>query len=196
MTSEARRAAVVGLGNGGLHGISSCDIVSEGFDLPIVSTAILLRPTASLGLYLQQVGRVLRVAPRKTHATIIDHVGNCGSTRNGEWVEKHGFAEDVREWSLEGRIKRDGAAPVRLCEECFAVVPISAKDCPQCGATLWEETEVEEEEPGELEEVVSPAKIRELERSAKTLADWHQVAKLRNFKGGWAWHQFQKRKTA
>jgi hypothetical protein len=75
-------------------------------------------------------------------------------------------------------------------------VPISAKDCPQCGATLWKEPEVEEEEPGELEEVVSSAKIRQLERSAKTLADWHQVAKLRNFKGGWAWHQFQKRKTA
>jgi superfamily II DNA or RNA helicase len=195
MTPDARRAAVVGLGDGSLHGISSCDIVSEGFDLPIVSTAILLRPTASLGLYLQQVGRVLRVSPGKTHATIIDHVGNCGSTRNGQWIQKHGFAEDVREWSLEGRIKREGAAPVRLCEQCFAVVPISARICPQCGAILSKEAEMAKEEPEVLEEVVSPAKIKELERAAKTLADWHRIAKLRKFKRGWAWHQFQKRKT-
>jgi superfamily II DNA or RNA helicase len=163
MTSEARRAAVVGLGNGSLHGISSCDIISEGFDLPIVSTAILLRPTASLGLYLQQVGRVLRVAPGKTHATIIDHVGNCGSTRGGEWIEKHGFAEDVREWSLEGRIKRAGAAPVRLCEECFAVVPISAAVCPQCGA-VKPEPEIKplpEADAGELEEVIASEKRNE-----------------------------------
>lgn len=192
LTPEARRAAVLGLGNGNLHGISSCDIISEGFDLPIVSAAILLRPTASLGLYLQQVGRVLRVALGKTHATIIDHVGNCGSNRGGKWVEKHGFAEDIRKWSLEGRIKRDGAAPVRLCEECFAVVPISARICPQCGATLWTDPEVLDQDAEELEEVVSPLKIRELERAAKTLADWHQVAKLRKFKAGWAWHKFQK----
>jgi DNA repair protein RadD len=39
------------------------DVVSEGFDVPAASCAILLRPTQSLGLYLQQVGRVLRPAP-------------------------------------------------------------------------------------------------------------------------------------
>jgi hypothetical protein len=75
-------------------------------------------------------------------------------------------------------------------------VPIGASVCPQCGAVKPEPEAkpMPESEPGELEEVVSPAKIRELERSAKTLSDWHQVAKLRNFKGGWAWHQFQKKR--
>lgn len=160
LSSDARRAAVLGLGNGSLHGISSCDIVSEGFDLPIVSAAILLRPTASLGLYLQQVGRVLRISPGKTHATIIDHVGNCGSTRGGEWVEKHGFVEDVREWNLEKRIKRAGAAPVRLCEECYAVVPIGASVCPQCGAVKPDPKvkPLPDADAGELEEVVADEK--------------------------------------
>jgi len=193
MTSEARRVAVVGLGNGSLHGISSCDIISEGFDLPIVSTAILLRPTASLGLYLQQVGRVLRVSPGKTHATIIDHVGNCGSTRSGKWVEKHGFAEDVREWSLEGRIKRDGAAPVRLCEECYAVVPIGAALCPQCGA-VKPEPEVKpmpEVDAGELEEVVAERirkkKAKEEQAQAKTLEELIALGKSRNYRNPAMW---------
>jgi len=196
MTPEARRAAVVGLGNGSLHGISSCDIISEGFDLPIVSTAILLRPTASLGLYLQQVGRVLRVAPGKTHATIIDHVGNCGSTRGGQWVEKHGFAEDVREWSLEGRIKRDGAAPVRLCEECYAVVPIGAAVCPQCGA-VKPEPEVKpmpEVDAGELEEVVAERirkkKAKEEQAQAKTLEQLIELGKSRNYRNPAMWAKY------
>lgn len=198
MTTEARRAAVLGLGNGTLHGISSCDIISEGFDLPIVSAAILLRPTASLGLYLQQVGRVLRIAPGKTHATIIDHVGNCGSTRAGEWVEKHGFAEDVREWSLEGRTKKKGAAPVRLCEQCFAVVPIGSTTCPQCGAEKppQEKPIPEAADAGDLEQVQREAvreKTERMMKRAKTLEDWQKIAKLRGYNQGWAWHRYTQR---
>jgi hypothetical protein len=198
MTPEARRAAVVGLGNGSLHGISSCDIISEGFDLPIVSAAILLRPTASLALYLQQVGRVLRISPGKTHATIIDHVGNCGSTRAGEWVERHGFAEDVREWSLEGRTKKKGVAPVRLCDACFAVIPVGSSTCPQCGAEKpKQERELPEaSETGDLEQVQRDAvreKTESMMRRAKTLEDWQKIAKMRGYNQGWAWHRHNQR---
>jgi len=197
MTPWARREAVEGLGSGKLHGISSCDIISEGFDLPIVSAAILLRPTASLGLYLQQVGRVLRIAAGKTHATIIDHVGNCGSTRNGEWVEKHGFAEDVREWSLDGRTKKKGAAPVRLCCECFAVIGVGSSKCPQCGVEQpIKERAVQEADTGELEEVQRQAikeKTEKLIKKAKTLEDWQRIAKLRGYAPGWAYHRHNQR---
>jgi hypothetical protein len=198
MTPEARRAAVVGLGNGSLHGISSCDIISEGFDLPIVSAAILLRPTASLGLYLQQIGRVLRISPGKQHATIIDHVGNCGSIRAGAWVEKHGFAEDIREWSLEGRTKKKGTAPVRLCDACFAVIPVGSSTCPQCGA---EKPKAERELPeaaetGDLEQVQRDAvreKTEAMMKRARTLEDWQRIAKLRGYNQGWAWHRHNQR---
>jgi superfamily II DNA or RNA helicase len=197
MTPWARREAVESLGNGRLHGISSCDIISEGFDLPIVSAAILLRPTASLGLYLQQVGRVLRIAPGKTHATIIDHVGNCGSTRAGEWVEKHGFAEDVREWALDGRRKRKGTAPVRLCAECFAVCSAGSSVCPQCGAEKpVVEREIEQAAAGDLEEVEREAikqKTEKLIKKAKTLEDWQRIAKLRGYAPGWAYHRHNQR---
>jgi superfamily II DNA or RNA helicase len=209
MTPEARRAAVVGLGNGSLHGISSCDIISEGFDLPIVSAAILLRPTASLGLYLQQIGRVLRIAPGKQHATIIDHVGNCGSIRDGAWVGKHGFAEDIREWSLEGRMKKKGAAPVRLCDSCFAVIPMGSQECPHCGTDLMKKKRDEMvQADGDLEEVDRNALkidddcnqqvrlIKDTEammKRAKTLEDWQRIAKLRGYNQGWAWHRHNQR---
>ena len=195
LTSEDRRAAVLGLGNGSLHGISSCDIISEGFDLPIVTAAILLRPTASLGLYLQQIGRVLRVAPGKSHAIIVDHVGNCGSTRGQQWIEKHGFAEDVREWTLEGRAKRSGAAPVRLCGSCYAVVPIGADVCPECGEVKPPAEEKPlEAEAGELEEVVAEKirkkKAKDEQAQAKTLEELILLGQSRNYRNPAMWAKY------
>ena len=201
MTPEARRAAVLGLASGDLHGVSSCDIISEGFDLPKCTAAILLRPTQSLGLYLQQVGRVLRVSPGKSHAIIIDHVGNCGTTQGGEWVEKHGFADDVREWSLSGKVKKKGVAPVKLCPYCYATVSASVHFCPECGHEFdaKERTPVQDED-GVLEEVTrkptEDVDLRVLERNAKTLGDWQTIAALRGYKPGWAWHRHQSRLRA
>jgi superfamily II DNA or RNA helicase len=198
MTPEARRDAVIGLGNGSLHGISSCDIISEGFDLPIVSAAILLRPTASLSLFLQQVGRVLRIAPGKTHATIIDHVGNVGSMRAGEWVERHGFAEDVREWSLEGRVKRAKGASVSLCENCFAIMPIGARECSECG---WQRPEKQ----ARFDESTSDVELKQVDverakaalnrsiKSARSLEDLQKIARKQGYAQGWAWHRWNAR---
>lgn len=198
MTPEARREAVIGLGNGALHGISSCDIISEGFDLPIVSAAILLRPTASLSLFLQQVGRVLRIAPGKTHATIIDHVGNVGAMRGGEWVERHGFAEDVREWSLEGRVKRAKGAAVTLCGRCYAVLPFGARQCLNCG-WVRPEKETKPEKTGadaELKQVdVERAKaaLSKSIKQARSLEDLQKIAKRQGYAQGWAWHRWNAR---
>ena len=67
MLDTERKAAIDGLANGSIHVLTSCDIVSEGTDIPVVEAAILLRPTQSTGLYLQQVGRALRVVDGKQH---------------------------------------------------------------------------------------------------------------------------------
>ena len=64
------------LGARKLEVLTSCMIISEGTDIPSVGGTILMRPTASLSLYLQMVGRELRPAPGKTEAVILDHVGN------------------------------------------------------------------------------------------------------------------------
>ena len=126
---QERRQRVRGLSDGSLQILTSCEIISEGFDIPVVSAAILLRPTKSLGMHLQQVGRVLRIAPGKERAIILDHVGNC---------LRHGLAEEEREWSLEGRKKKakksgdDDAPPVRQCPRCYAC-HVPAPICPECG---------------------------------------------------------------
>ena len=92
MDDYSRRAAIEALGSGNLHVLTSCEIISEGTDIPIVGAAILLRPTKSLGLYLQQVGRAMRPYPGKEYTIILDHVGN---------VDRHGLPDEYREWSLE-----------------------------------------------------------------------------------------------
>lgn len=68
-------------------------IVTEGFDVPACECVQMLRPTASLALYLQMVGRVLRPAKNKTKAIILDHAGN---------VLRLGYPEQPRRWSLDG----------------------------------------------------------------------------------------------
>jgi superfamily II DNA or RNA helicase len=133
MSYADNQAAIQKLGNGELHGVSSCDIISEGFDVPVVTAAILLRPTQSLGLHLQQIGRVLRPAPGKERAIVIDHVGNVAHWRKKDWQINHGRAEDHRVWSLDGREKEKGEAPVRRCEACFAIIPAAVDVCPECG---------------------------------------------------------------
>ena len=109
--------------------LTSCDLVSEGFDLPAVEVAILLRPTKSLGLYLQQCGRAIRPHPDKERTIILDHAGNTA---------RHGFIDDDREWSLadgfvQGRGgKGDKVDTVRTCTACFAMHKPSPV-CPVCG---------------------------------------------------------------
>lgn len=125
-----RDALVARFAAGALQVLVTVDVVSEGFDCPGAAVAILLRPTQSEGLYLQQVGRVLRPSPGKAAAIILDHVGN---------VHRHGFPDDHRDWSLDDRLRTSkGGQPapcIRTCEACFAAFapqPI----CPCCGAEL------------------------------------------------------------
>lgn len=128
MDRGERRRMIADLGAGVLKVLTSCDIISEGTDIPSVTGAILLRPTDSLGLHLQQVGRVLRPAPGKRWAIVNDHVGNS---------LRHGLPTDPREWSLEGRTKRKRAAsdalPVKVCDSCFSTLPSAEPVCPICG---------------------------------------------------------------
>ncbi|NBT89183.1 MAG: DEAD/DEAH box helicase, partial [Flavobacteriaceae bacterium] len=97
----------------------ACEIISEGFDVPRVQTAILLRPTQSLSMHLQQIGRVLRPFEGKEFAIVIDHAGNC---------LRHGLAEDQRDWSLSDRKKKKRSAKsdpvetnIRSCPNCYNV---------------------------------------------------------------------------
>ena len=126
MKSDDRKTLVDNFKNGKIQILVSIDVVSEGFDVEGCYCAILLRPTQSEALYIQQVGRVLRPEPNKV-AIVLDHVGN---------TKRHGFVDDIREYDLhqKAKSKRKGeiAPAVETCEVCFAVYkpqPI----CPVCG---------------------------------------------------------------
>jgi superfamily II DNA or RNA helicase len=194
LVKEERARRVLDLSSGTLQGLVSVDIVSEGFDLPCVSTAILLRPTASLSLHLQQIGRVLRPSPGKQRAVILDHVGNC---------RRHGLAEEVREWSLDGIKKRakrgpqDDVQSTRQCPDCFAVHTPSPQ-CPQCLHVYEIKDRIPDVVDGELEELKAREAVRSRKReqgTAQTLEDLIKVGKARGMKNpyGWAHNVFKAR---
>lgn len=183
-----RRELVEMLGDGRLHGLSACEIVSEGFDLPVVTAAILLRPTASLSMHLQQIGRVLRTHASKDRAIIIDHAGN---------LHKHGAAEDEREWSLSARKKKKGnpEAMMKDCPSCYCCVALASLTCPECGYRFkTEERKVSEIEGDLVEFRAGTHNLATLMASAKTLSDFQRIGKIKGYKPGWAWHQVKKPK--
>jgi superfamily II DNA or RNA helicase len=137
--SDAERTAVnKKLRTGELQGACTVDLVSEGYDLPALQCCIMLRPTASESLFLQQVGRVERPEDGKTEAWLLDHVGNVGMMVDGTFKRKHGMPNEDREWTLDGRKKGKGKAKdeedtvaLKQCPKCFHVHE-PAPACPVC----------------------------------------------------------------
>jgi DNA repair protein RadD len=125
MDAGTRRELLQRLAVGDLKVLTSCALIGEGVDVPSVGGCILLRPTASVGLHLQMIGRCLRPQPGKT-AVVLDHVGN--TLRLGHHLED-------RDWTLDGLRKRDReAAPsVKVCPTCFSHQPSTAQVCRDCG---------------------------------------------------------------
>jgi len=75
MPAEDRALTLKRFGTGELDVIVNCMVLTEGFDEPRASCAIIARPTRSPALYVQMVGRVLRKFPGKTDALVLDVVG-------------------------------------------------------------------------------------------------------------------------
>ncbi|TAA73393.1 DEAD/DEAH box helicase family protein [Planococcus salinarum] len=74
--SDQRKAARSRLNTGELEVIFTVDLFNEGVDIPKVDTLLFIRPTESLTVYTQQIGRGLRIANDKSHCVIIDFIGN------------------------------------------------------------------------------------------------------------------------
>ncbi len=75
-----RAAALRDLAKGRVKVVFSVDLFNEGVDVPVVDTLLLLRPTDSPVLFLQQLGRGLRRAEKKTVCTVLDFVGRIGES--------------------------------------------------------------------------------------------------------------------
>lgn len=187
--SDEDRARIVGdLAARRIFVLCSCELISEGFDLPSVGAAILLRPTHSLALHLQQIGRCLRPARDKECAFILDHVGNC---------MRHGFAEEFREWSLDGHAakkrEKDAIMP-RRCPACFCM--FMGKECPSCGKPYETQSREVEQVDGDLAPI-DPLKIAAIrqrkveERGCTSLEDFRKLGAARGYKPGWAYWRWK-----
>ncbi len=113
--------------------LCNVQIASYGFDCPSVDCIVLARPTKSLVLHLQMLGRGLRAHIGKNDCCVLDHAGN---------VLEHGMAEEGQFWSLEtGKRVQDRQAQKRKSEpitcgnvDCGRIFQ-SSRTCPTCG---WE----------------------------------------------------------
>lgn len=127
-TLKQQRTDIINLfRQGDIKLLCNCDIIAEGFDVPACDGVLMLRPTKSLSLYLQQAGRALRPATNK-RAIILDFVRN--TIEHDQPAAPHNWHEHFK-----GRDKRklDGIVTVTTCPSCFVVHAASVTTCPSCG---------------------------------------------------------------
>ena len=116
MDKQARDATIGAFKCGELRALASVNILSVGFNHPGVDLIALLRPTESLGLYQQQIGRGLRIDASKSHCRILDFSGN---------IRKHGCIDDP---TITPAKRARGEPLTRDCPICCAILPLAARE--------------------------------------------------------------------
>lgn len=189
---EERDAILAKFAAGAIQVIVNVGVFTEGFDCPDVGCIILARPTKSLALHLQMVGRGLRSAPGKKDCVIIDHAG-C--------TEMHGFVDEPIEWALEpDKRLRQPLKEARASQRKMALV-----ECPECGGARWQGWHCtgcgwRPRKRPEAVEIVDSDLVHigrdGTDRSSPTADDkvrfyrmllW--MARESGFSDGWAWHK-------
>lgn len=183
--------------NGEIKVLCNVDLVSEGFNVPDCSCVVLLRPTESLVIYLQQSMRAMRYQPNK-HAIIIDQVGN---------FERFGLPDTDYKWTLEDREKHprkdsgstDGLQ-IKTCPDCFAVIRAECVKCPICGHDFSIEIrKIKQKKDQELRAIKAEEHTSEAfttnyiltqnPATFTTMKQFYDYAKAKGYKKGWAYYQ-------
>lgn len=181
--------------NGKYKILCNCNLISEGITLPECECCMLLRPTQSETLYIQQACRCLTPAPNKV-AIIIDFVGNCYA---------HGTPTEKREYTLDEkqvRVKNPSREPevtARECSNCLRVYRGIDPICPYCGFDNKKtRRQIKEDEKAELERIEKLEKVnRKREQGmAQSYEELVEIGRKRGFKNyrGWAWNVWSSRK--
>lgn len=141
---------------GRIQVLCNCTLLSEGISIDEISCVLLLRPTESIALGIQQMMRCMRYLPGKT-AKILDFVGN---------YLRVGLPDDKREWSLDHPVPKrkqmndNGDFYIRCCPECFMTFA-TAPVCPFCGAEYpLHLREIKAHEDIELQRITEEEAIR------------------------------------
>ncbi len=176
MTPENEREDVMRrFRNGEIRVLCNCDLFGEGLDVPDCECVVLLRPTQSLTLYIQQSMRSMRYMPDKT-AIIIDHVGNC---------YLHGLPDDDREWTLESKVKQENAVKIRECPNCYAVYAPTLSKCPYCKYEAVKEVRHNNKNTIEIDlvEVQRQNNLKNTRLSDAVLDTWEDIVEFQKIKG-------------
>lgn len=189
--AEERARIIAAFRAGDIRILCNVDLISEGFDVPDCECAILLRPTQSLTLYIQQSMRCMRYREGK-RAVIIDHVGNYA---------RFGLPDDDREWSLEGKPKKrreqQENIKAKMCPECFLTFsPPETGEliCPHCGYIFPQKERREiEQTSGELHKIEGFKIKYDRPEDCKSYVELLEYAKRHGYKRGWAYHMAVKR---
>ena len=189
-TPAAERADIIEkYRRGAIDILCNVDLISEGFDVPDCSCTIMLRPTKSLTLFIQQAMRCMRYRPGKT-AVIIDHVGN---------YVRHGMPDSEHNWTLKKKAKKKEAEePVSLreCPKCFGVFsPRLGNVCPFCGYEFPppDSRKELEEADAELTEVTGFTTNYTRPEDCGSYAELLEYAERAGYKRGWAYYQAKAR---
>ncbi len=167
--------------------LCNCNLISEGITLPECDCCLLLRPTQSETLYIQQACRCLTPRIGKK-AIIIDYVGNAYT---------HGMPTEKRIYDLTNthKIRNSSREPdviVRECKECLRVYKGNTPICPYCGANNGKtKKQIEADEKAELERItaIKRKQARMEVGMAKSLNELIEIGKKRGYKNPRYWAQ-------
>lgn len=114
--------------SGRIRALTNVNVLTTGFDAPGTDLLAFLRPTQSLGLYMQMAGRGMRIANGKSNCLVLDFAGN---------VSRHGPVDAVNAATAGSKDKKAagevGEVPSKLCPACDSILFIAARQCPDCG---------------------------------------------------------------
>jgi DNA repair protein RadD len=191
MPQPERERVLAAVASGECQILTSVDVVSVGFDCPRLKVAIMLRPTASIVVYLQSIGRILRPWQCQ-EATLIDCVGNVG---------RHGLPTADRQWTLEDKPKANAADPKDTispysCPKCWGMTARPCTHCAHCGYEVPVQDRAIPLTPGELVEIrereIEAAKVAfKRERSAcRTFEELVALGKRQGFPSPTVWARY------
>jgi superfamily II DNA or RNA helicase len=122
-----------------IHGLVSCAVLTKGFDVPDVMCGISCRPyRKSLSSHIQELGRVMRIAPGKEFGLWLDHSGNCISFADDTaWLYQYGVdsLSTAQKKDSEAREPTEKVKQKHFCGECGTQMEPGNDTCPSCG---WE----------------------------------------------------------
>lgn len=159
--------------------LCNCGIATTGFDQPDIECVILYRATTSLVLFLQMVGRGSRITATKKEFKILDFGNN---------IQRLGFWENNRTWTLKKKAKKEGVAPVKHCPECGAILSVRIMKCNYCGYEfIISEKESEIKEIAELKLLTKKEGIKKA--YSGNIFDKVKLSKAKVISPFWVLHQ-------